>query len=307
MKRKLKAFTLVELIVVMAIMSILMLALMQMFKPIRETYVDSTQYEAQRTAQNGVVQYITESVKYATDMGIYNDGVSSAHAAVQTFADAYCISHAVDPTKVADVKKEIEYYAEVIVIDNTTTHYSKHFTGRLLRRKVNYSTPQTWTNPSFNSNDAKTVNVASKWRTALSESYYGENTYYITLDTDDFADGMLTVSVASTKNGKRDISRMGKEKDFVDFDGNTLTSASSVQTAINSNKIAVTRGGVLCRNLTNNSSNGVKLGVTNKGMFDADKTAPIISGKSYSGPDNTKDVYIVFLSKEGKDKVLAKE
>ena len=54
MKSKFKGFTLVELILVMAIMSILMLAIMNMFKPIREIYVDSTQYEAQRTAQNGV-------------------------------------------------------------------------------------------------------------------------------------------------------------------------------------------------------------------------------------------------------------
>ena len=52
------------LIIVMAILTMLMAAIMQMFKPIRETYVDATLYENQRTVQNGVIQYISESVRY---------------------------------------------------------------------------------------------------------------------------------------------------------------------------------------------------------------------------------------------------
>ena len=42
MKKKFKAFTLIELIIVMAIFGILMAGLMNFFSPIRETYVDST-------------------------------------------------------------------------------------------------------------------------------------------------------------------------------------------------------------------------------------------------------------------------
>lgn len=295
MKNKLKGFTLVELIVVMAIMGILMLAIMNMFKPIRSMYVDSTQFEAQRTAQNGVVQYITETVRYATDMGVYNN-VSKADDAAKAFAVAYCDANGYDKTDGGGNLEKIKKHVEVIIIDNTEKRYSKNFTGRLIRRKVDatLATASNVKDPAFtttsNSNKVIVPSTANMWRTALGESYYGENTYYITLDTSGSTNGMLAVSVASTKNGKRDISQKGKEKDFVDVDGNTLISASSVQTAINSNKIAVTRGGVLCRNLVDSSGHGVN----SKGIYDTNYTA-----------DNTKNAYIVFVDKKGKDAIEA--
>ena len=55
-KSQLKGFTLVELIVVMAIMAIFMVAVAMMWQPIRDVYVDSTLYETRRTAQYGVSQ-----------------------------------------------------------------------------------------------------------------------------------------------------------------------------------------------------------------------------------------------------------
>lgn len=294
MKNKLKGFTLVELIVVMAIMSILMLAVMNMFKPIRSMYVDSTQYEAQRTAQSGVVQYITETVRYATDMGVYND-VTTPKDAAKNFAEAYCDANGYDKTDTNNLN-EIYKYAEIIIIDNATYHYSKNYTGRLIRRKVDatLASASNIANPAFtatsNANKVIVPSTSNMWRTALGESYYGENTYYITLDVSDKANGMLTVSVASTKNGKRDISQKGKEKNFVDTDGNTLTGATNVQTAIDNNKIAVTRGGVLCRNLVGSGGHGVN----SEGIYDTNYVAY-----------NTKDAYIVFLNKDGKDAIEA--
>lgn len=283
MKNKLKGFTLVELIVVMALMSILMVAIMNMWKPVRETYVDSTQYEAQRTAQNGVVQYITESVRFAADMGIYTD--SSAASAVSDFAAAYCTANNIDSANTTAVTAEIEKYAEVIVIDNKTTHYSKDYTGRLIRRKVDYTTPAAisadfgagiFTGDS-DDGDAVIVDTSKGWRTALSEAYYGENTYQINLiyaDSDGNGtvdDGLLELEVYSTRNGKRDISNAGKE------------------TAVTAN---VTRGAVLCRNLTTSH------GVANAGIFDVSK---------YTVASNTPDVItcIVFLTKDGRDQVDA--
>lgn len=293
MKTKLKGFTLVELIVVMAIMSILMVAIMNMWKPVRDTYVDSTQYEAQRTAQNGVVQYITESVRFATDMGLYNN-VTSPQAAAKAFAEAYCDANGYSKTDPNNLN-EIYKHAEVIIIDNTTQHYSKNFTGRLVRRKVD-GTKTSVSTPSITTGAAKTIDTTSadEWRTALGEAYYGENTFYITFDVGESTDGMLKISVASTRNGKRDISRAGKESVFEDTDGNKIdsgTNASDVQTAINDNKIAVTRGAVFCRNLTSNK------GVASAGIFDTDST-------KYTA-NNSKNAYIVFLNKDNKDAIEA--
>lgn len=287
MKSKLKGFTLVELIVVMAIMSILMLAIMKMFQPIRNTYVDTTQYEAQRTAQNGVIQYITESVRYATDMGIYNDGVSSASNAVDNFAAAYCLDKNItdatgnaiipynDAGELLNIKNEIKKYADVIVIANDNgnahTYNSKQYTGRVLRRKS-----QSTSLPEPN---LTTATATNDWRIALGEAYYGSNTYSINLTVTDnnsdgvSDDGMISISVQSTKNGKRDISNAGNE------------------TTITNN---VTRGGVLCRNLIGSSS----YGVTKQGVYDVSK----YSGSSATSGTKT---YIVFLNKDGKDKVDA--
>lgn len=285
MKRKLKGFTLVELIVVMVIMSILMLAVMNMFKPIRNMYVDSTQYEAQRTAQTGVVQYITESIRFATDVGIYNSSITSASTAVDEFAKQYCINsgitdatgNAVAPYTTAElnsIKDEIKKYADVIIIDNSTPHTygSKTYSGRLIRRK--FPATPTSTVPS---DPALTSSATSDWRIALSEAYYGGNTFSINLSVTDSNhdgksdDGMLNIAVASTRNGKRDISNMGKE--------NTLTG-----TVGTSESGQVTRGGVLCRNLVAGDK-----GVTKAGIFDVSK----YSGSSATAGAKT---YIVFLN-----------
>lgn len=267
MKSKLKGFTLVELIVVMALMSILMVAIMNMFKPIRDVYVDSTQYEAQRTAQNGVIQYVTESVRFATDMGVYNN-VSNAQAAAKAFAEAYCDANGYSKTD-TDNLKNIYKHVEIIVVDNKTTHYSKNFSGRLIRRKVD-GTSTSIKEPVFSgANNIIAPSASNMWRTALGEAYYGENTYYITLDTSGSADGMLTVNVVSTRNGKRDISN-----------------ADMKNTDVSSN---ITRGGVLCRNLAGGSH-----GVNKAGIYDVNYTA-----------DNSKNAYIVFVNKDGKEAIEA--
>lgn len=288
MKNKLKGFTLVELIVVMAIMAILMLGIMQMFKPIREVYVDTTQYEAQRTAQNGIVQYITESVRYATDLGIYNQSTSSASAAVENFAVEYCKAAGIldktsgspiSPYTAADatkIKDEIKKYAEVMIIDNSTEHEynSKDYVGRIIRRKVNMTSPSLiGTDPDINVGTAKMIaSTDANWRTALGEAYYGSNTYQINLAITDkngdkkSDDGMLNVTVYSTRNGKRDISDVGNE------------------TTVTTN---ITRGGVLCRNLVSSNDKGV-----NKvGIFDITK---------YSGNSATSGLktYVVFLNND---------
>lgn len=305
MKNKLKGFTLVELIVVMAILSIIMAGVMRLFDPIRSVYVDSTQYEMQRTAQNGIVRYITESVRYSTDMGIYSStkvSGASADKAADEFVKQYCIYNGIvdkasgnpvapyDSTEYNNIKNEIRKYAEIIIIanddNNSHTYYNKKYTGRLIRRKfADPLSPTISADPSL-----KSAVPTNDWRIALSESYYGANTFSISLsvkddDSDGYSDdGMLEISVASTRNGKRDISNVGKE------------------TTVTPN---VTRGGVLCRNLVSSGSGGVN----NAGLFDVSKyNTPGSPGtKSTPGSSVTSGTktYIIFLNKDGKEQVEA--
>ena len=191
MKAKLKGFTLIELIIVMVILTILIAAIIQMFKPIRATYVDSTLYEARRTTQNGIIQYIGESIRYATDLGIYQE--DNIDDAVEEFAKNYCRKN-----PKAD-KDDVIKNAEVIIIDNTATvsggeitsspykFNDKFYMGRVLRRK-----------------NVGTSNL-SESRLALGEAYYGTSNYAIKIskptgDVDNIwsaSEGIL-ITVAST-------------------------------------------------------------------------------------------------------------
>lgn len=73
MKKNLKGFTLVELIIVMALMSILMLMVGLIMKPISQVFADTTAYTEDRYVMDGMAQYIDESLKYADKVWIHYD------------------------------------------------------------------------------------------------------------------------------------------------------------------------------------------------------------------------------------------
>jgi len=278
MMKKLKAFTLIELIIVMAILVILMAAIMRMFVPIRETYVDTTLYENQRTVQNGIITYITESVRYSTDLGVYNDGISSAEDAVEAFATAYCTAYEItDTTEIDNVTDLLKLKADFIVIDNDPTTYGgKNCCGRLIRRKLvdgdDTISDDYKTSPNFS-------------RLALGAAYYDDNTYSIGIDKDAMESGQIVVTVASTANhggrnlsnsASRDIEQNINEGNHVDI-GDQDDFDLIYQT-----------GSVICRNLTTATSGTINIGVTTAGMCDSD---------SYTGSSTTlyEDTYIVFV------------
>lgn len=311
-KLKVKGFTLVELVVVMVLISILMAAIMQMFRPIRETYVDSTLYETRRTAQNGISQYISESVRYATDLGVYSPGksstieghtdtVSNVSSAITAFTRDYLFENGIyendytDPITGYTIQKDASYtakfnhtkaeiikYAEIIVIDNSKATYNgKSCYGRVLRRKPNTSATSI-SEPSVSA-------LSSDWRLALGAAYYGENTYSIAIDVPTTSttvslalggtttvtrpDGNLNVTVSSTNNGKRDLSK----KLSKDAEEAAVNSASDLDIST----FVKTNGGANCRNI------GPEVG----GMYDISK---------YNGSSTIKGqkTYIIYINDE---------
>lgn len=178
--KKLKGFTLIELIIVMAILTILMAAIMRMFKPIRETYVDATYNESQRTTQNGIITYISESVRYATDMGIY-EGTNMTTDAIDVFAASYAAKYGTPAANINDIKNNVQ----VIVIDYTTsyTFNGASCKGRVLKRKSD-----------------------GTLRVAMGAPYYGERTYDIVLSDGDTtnadwtAEDGIKIKVSSLSN-----------------------------------------------------------------------------------------------------------
>lgn len=260
--KKLKGFTLVELIIVMFILAILMTAILQMFKPIRQTYVDSTLYESRRTAQNGVIQYITESIRYSTDLGMYTkDKVSNVTGAVDAFTKAYLEANGVsaadaaNPSMYTATKDAIKKNAEVIIIDNTEDAYTfgndpidNTYTGRILRRKVDGTTSIT--------NAAETAGSA-ECRLALGAAYYGESDFSITFG----------ITQDASNEGKPD-------------DGIKVTVASGAKSGLDDVAVISNNGLVLCKNHCSPIN----------GMFDT------VNYNSASASGANTKVYIVYIN-----------
>lgn len=291
--KKIKGFTLVELIIVMAILAILMTAIIQLFKPIRDTYVDATLYESQRTTQNGVVTYISESIRFATDLGLYSStksASSTADKAVDEFTKKYIDKYGVDPSKTTDVKKAIKKNAQIIVIDNPkidTTDRSnpsknpkaylfnnRYYTGRILRRKLPGNETSV-VEPT--GTDIAKSSQAPYWREALGSAYYGDRDYYVSFDVSGAVSDGIGITVASVVNTK---AKSGSGKNTVD-----TTDLS---------KMVHVSGSVQCKNLFAGEH-----GVKNAGVFD---TEFFDSGTQVT--PGTK-IYIVYLDLAGQ--TLAKK
>lgn len=221
MKKKIKAFTLIELIIVMAILAILMSALMNFYKPIRETYVDSSMIENMRSTQDGVLEYLTESVRYAEYMMLFDEGATygyeyeytdpadntkklkkTGNLLVDSAEDAYkafCIRNSFiednnqarpDETKYENTLKNVH-----IIVLNRADGYninglhtgaaSTGYSGRII---TNIIDDTRITAKSFG--DAYGDRTASATATgdsymALGGAYYGESNYAIFIDKDE--------------------------------------------------------------------------------------------------------------------------
>lgn len=278
MKKLLKGFTLVELIIVMAILTILMTAILAMFKPVRSTYVDSTLYESQRTAQNGIVQYITESVRFSTDLGIYSkDQVTNASGAVNAFAAKYCTENGI--TVAADVTTATDYikeHAEIIIIDNENAYAYKNedWHGRIIRRKI------LETAPGAGSYKPITDGVYSEsaspygtgWRIALGSAYYGDRNYTVALEDGDTSNADWK-AVDGVKISVASYSKIGKD---------------NTGAVIEKGALVTTNGEVLCKNQS----------VAN-GMFDTSKCTNAAASPAFKTQTATgTKVYIVFLNEK---------
>ena len=286
MKKFFKGFTLVELIIVMAILTILMAAIMHMFKPIRTTYLDATLYESQRTTQNGMIQYIGESVRYSTALGLYTkDKAPSASAAVDEFTKAYLKANGVYPAgnsegkpadpdysaKYSNTLEKMQRDAEIIIIDNANTYVYNGIgsKGRILRKKfIDDSGKNKKVTDSEYANEKSSDDG---WRLALGAPYYGDKNYTVVFECGD-SDKTISPTnpwVASDGIGIKvtSASKLGR------------TSTGSV---VEKGAVVTTAGGVVCKNQCTPIN----------GMFDISN----FNATSATG-DGTK-VYIVFINEK---------
>lgn len=96
--KKLKGFTLVELIVVTAIFSLIMVAVLSILNPIGEVYNKTANYEHMRAASDNLRMYIEDNIRYADKMQVvYNATDGEAVTKANEFIQAYKITEGTPP------------------------------------------------------------------------------------------------------------------------------------------------------------------------------------------------------------------
>lgn len=87
MKKRFKGFTLIELIIVMAIFSVIMFAAFQLMPPVGKQFTNTAQYEGARATLDNVKRYLDGTIRYADKVYVCRDSVSNIDTNVQTFYD----------------------------------------------------------------------------------------------------------------------------------------------------------------------------------------------------------------------------
>ena len=72
--KKFKAFTLIELIVAMAVIGVLMTGIVRMVEPMSSTATNSAVLNNQRNVENAICTYIGENLRYASNLAIVKGG-----------------------------------------------------------------------------------------------------------------------------------------------------------------------------------------------------------------------------------------
>lgn len=200
-KLKIKGFTLIELIVVIAIIGIIMLGLANYFKPIRQVFVDSSNYEQYRTVQSGIGRYIAENTRYATSLAIFkkgnsvtSDGSTVSITSEDQAIDAFLLKNNINKNKTGITAAEtaaIQDYKETIrvITIETDTVYSvnnRDCAGRVHMYR-------------WNENLSPTAGFDQYM--ALGPAYYGQASYAIQLTPDLSNGSALKIDVTSYTDG----------------------------------------------------------------------------------------------------------
>lgn len=150
--KRLKGFTLIELIIVMAIFSVIMFSAIQLITPVGKNFASTAEYESSRSSVDNISRYIQGTLRYADRVAIYNcDDVyddSLIDSKVAQFAGDFFYrgengQYAVDPYK------EDIY---VLMFDNSTNFGDEYIENLPENQKKNiiskytYSTSSTWYN-----------------------------------------------------------------------------------------------------------------------------------------------------------------
>jgi prepilin-type N-terminal cleavage/methylation domain-containing protein len=217
--KKFKGFTLVELIVVMAIFGIIMFAVIQLISPVSRQFSSTAEYEQARSSIDNVSRYINGTLRYANRVSInycsdvYTEDIDSA---VAKFAQPYFYANG-DGYYDKDKSKEDIY---VLMFDNSnkfgdTYNQNDVITNRNPISQYVYTPTTNWYS-SINY-DASTGNSTLKATTftksglqyPINENLFEETTFRYYLGNYEYNDGVLNaISYNGNTTTTIDVSKM---------------------------------------------------------------------------------------------------
>lgn len=190
MKKTLKAFTLIELIVVIAILGILMAGIMRMYSPVQSLYSDSQAISNSQSVENAIAGYIVNNTRNATNLWVYTD-MASADAAIQDFLDKGPSVVVKDTTTGSPtygrmigrtaVKEDIycicvNHATDYTVDGNAVASNNKAFRGRLVSKVKGSTASCSETQSAFK------YDGTSGSYMVFGSAYYGTADYFVKLD-----------------------------------------------------------------------------------------------------------------------------
>jgi prepilin-type N-terminal cleavage/methylation domain-containing protein len=226
LKKLLKGFTLMELIIVMAILVIIMGGLMQFFTPIRSAYYEATSVDTKRNTCNSMTKYVTENLRYAQFVGVYSskesvnsrttpggvtiEGVGTIGTNQQGAQKAaqQLLNEIYKDSSLSLREDQIDYLApriRVIMLDYTAQSASAQpifnsdfnnntYSGRLWRFEFDKTLSTGDYNPTNTANRPGTLALPSFYHMAFGRAYYGANDFGLTVKYDN---GIMTVNTAT--------------------------------------------------------------------------------------------------------------
>lgn len=176
MKKKLKGFTLVELIIVMALMTALMLMVGLIMKPISQVFADTTKYTEDRYVMDGMAAVIDENLKYADKICVIYD--ADMYGMAGSWLDIVADEMQVDEKKLQVLGIINKLPASSSWADDFTTNSGVEATGRIYKSAY--------------------VDGARKVWLVGGEAFYGDGSYFVNLENTAGVDHMAAGDIRYT-------------------------------------------------------------------------------------------------------------
>jgi prepilin-type N-terminal cleavage/methylation domain-containing protein len=264
MKKKLKAFTLIELIIVMALLSVLTLGIMRLFTPVRQAYQNATVYETKRQVCTSINKYLTESVRYAYFVGAYDvTAASNSTAAAQKLFDDIAADTSHSHTITDAEYKKLGEAIQVIEINYNLFYNNEN--GRLFRYKEF----------KFNGTGAAgLIGSAKSDHLVFGNEFYANNSFTIRAL---YKNGTFAVSAATDGLGNQ----MDGPDGYYTNNGGTVPIPGNV---------VVVSGGVVMNNINNTGVGGKLYGKDSFAYSGGTEDFNYLDASKTSGVDGIPDI-----------------